>query len=64
MKLCFRSSVRPGLVDGHRRRHAAPWPAETAILFPTSEQYPDEGFVVLEEVSTLEDQLARAAGSN
>lgn len=26
MRVCFRSSVHPGLIDEYRRRHAAVWP--------------------------------------
>ncbi|WP_248764081.1 L-rhamnose mutarotase [Pseudarthrobacter sp. SSS035] len=26
MRVCFRSSVQPGLIDEYRRRHAAVWP--------------------------------------
>ena len=113
MRVCFRSSVQPGLIDEYRRRHAAVWPemlsalkdagwhnyslflgadgllvgyvecddfdavrarmaltevnarwqAEMASLFDnpdTTDQAPDEGFLVLEEVFNLDDQLAAA----
>jgi len=110
MRVCFRSSVQPGLIDGYRRRHAAVWPdmlralkdagwrnyslflgadgllvgyvecddfdavrgrmaltevnarwqAEMATLFDNTDQAPDEGFLVLEEVFNLDDQLATA----
>ncbi len=110
MRVCFRSSVQPGLIDEYRRRHAAVWPemlralkeagwhnyslflgedgllvgyvecddfdavrarmaltdvnarwqAEMATLFEDTEQPPDTGFVALEEIFNLEDQLATA----
>lgn len=110
MRVCFRSSVQPGLIDEYRRRHAAVWPemlralkdagwnnyslflgedgllvgyvecedfdavrarmaltevntrwqAEMATLFDNTDQAPDEGFQVLEEVFNLDDQLAAA----
>ena len=41
----------------------ARWQAEMATLFQDSEQPPDQGFVQLEEIFNLEDQLAAAAGS-
>ena len=113
MRVCFRSSVQPALMDEYRRRHAAVWPemlqalkdagwnnyslflaedglligylecddfdaararmaladvngrwqAEMAKLFENTDQAPDEGFQVLEEVFNLESQLA-AAGSS
>lgn len=37
------------------------WQAEMAKLFPPSDTSPDEGFVVLEEVFNLEEQLAAAS---
>jgi L-rhamnose mutarotase len=108
MRVCFRSSVQPGLIDEYKRRHAAVWPemlralqgagwrnyslflapdglligylecddfddararmavtevnerwqAEMALLFEDSNQRPDEGFQILEEVFNLDDQLA------
>jgi L-rhamnose mutarotase len=111
MRVCFRSSVQPGLIDEYRRRHGAVWPemlralkgagwnnyslflggdgllvgylecddfdavrarmaltevnarwqAEMATLFEDTEQPPDAGFVSLEEIFNLEDQLAVAA---
>jgi L-rhamnose mutarotase len=111
MRVCFRSSVQPGLIDEYRRRHAAVWPemlhalkdagwndyslflgedgllvgylecddfdavrarmaltevnarwqAEMAALFEDTEQPPDAGFVALEEIFNLEDQLATAS---
>lgn len=110
MRVCFRSSVQPGLIDEYRRRHAAVWPqllralkdagwhdyslflgedrllvgyvecddfdavrarmaltavharwqTEMATLFENTEQPPDAGFVPLEEIFNLEDQLATA----
>lgn len=39
------------------------WQAEMARLFPPSDGAPDEGFIVLEEVFNLDEQLA-AAGHN
>ncbi len=110
MRVCFRSSVQPGLIDEYRRRHAAVWPemlralkdagwrdyslflgadglligylecddfdavrarmaltgvntrwqAEMASLFDNTDQAPDEGFQVLEEVFNLDRQLAAA----
>jgi L-rhamnose mutarotase len=41
----------------------ARWQAEMATLFKDSDQPPDEGFVQLEEIFNLEDQLAAAAVS-
>lgn len=41
----------------------ARWQAEMATLFNDSGQPPDQGFVQLEEIFNLEDQLAAAAGS-
>jgi L-rhamnose mutarotase len=32
MRVCFRSSVRPELIDEYRRRHAAVWPEMLAEL--------------------------------
>jgi L-rhamnose mutarotase len=108
MRVCFRSSVQPGLIEEYKRRHAAVWPdmlralkdagwnnyslflapdglligylecddfddararmavtevnsrwqAEMALLFEDSEQRPDEGFQILEEVFNLDGQLA------
>ena len=113
MRVCFRSSVQPGLIDEYRRRHSAVWPdmlralkeagwnnyslflgndgllvgyvecadfdavrarmaltavnarwqAEMATLFENSDQPPDQGFVQLEEIFNLDDQLAAAAES-
>lgn len=40
------------------------WQAEMAKLFPPSDANPDEGFVVLEEVFNLEEQLAAASNKN
>jgi L-rhamnose mutarotase len=110
MRVCFRSSVKPGLIAEYRRRHSAVWPemlralkdagwnnyslflgedgllvgylecddfdavrarmaltevnarwqAEMSSLFNDSDQAPDEGFQVLEEVFNLDDQLAAA----
>ncbi|MCQ6273125.1 L-rhamnose mutarotase [Pseudarthrobacter sp. R1] len=110
MRVCFRSSVQPALIDEYRRRHAAVWPemlralkdagwnnyslflggdglligylecddfdaararmaladvnarwqAEMAKLFEDTDQAPDEGFQVLEEVFNLDSQLAAA----
>jgi L-rhamnose mutarotase len=110
MRVCFRSSVQPALMDEYRRRHAAVWPemlralkdagwnnyslflaedglligylecddfdavrarmaladvnarwqAEMATLFENTDQAPDEGFQVLEEVFILDSQLAAA----
>jgi L-rhamnose mutarotase len=112
MRVCFRSSVQPGLLAEYRRRHAAVWPemlaalkeagwnnyslfldddglligylecadfdearagmaltevnarwqAEMALLFQDSEQPPDQGFKVLDEVFNLEKQLAASTG--
>ena len=113
MRVCFRSSVQPALMDEYRRRHAAVWPemlqalkdsgwnnyslflaedglligylecddfdaararmaladvnarwqAEMAKLFENTDQAPDEGFQVLEEVFNLDSQLAAAESS-
>lgn len=113
MRVCFRSSVQPGLIDEYRRRHAAVWPemlralkdsgwndyslflgedgllvgylecddfnaararmaltavnarwqAEMATLFEDAEQPPDAGFVALEQIFNLEDQLATASAA-
>jgi L-rhamnose mutarotase len=41
----------------------ARWQAEMAKLFENTDQAPDEGFQVLEEVFNLDSQLA-AAGSS
>jgi L-rhamnose mutarotase len=110
MRVCFRSSVQPALMDEYRRRHAAVWPemlralkdagwnnyslfldrdglligylecddfdaararmalvdvnarwqAEMATLFQNTDQAPDEGFQVLEEVFNLDSQLTAA----
>jgi L-rhamnose mutarotase len=38
----------------------ARWQAEMATLFNNTDQAPDEGFQVLEEVFNLDDQLAAA----
>ena len=40
----------------------ARWPAEMGEVFVGLGVAPDEGFVLLEEVFNLEDQLARAEG--
>ncbi len=37
------------------------WQAEMASLFPPSDGNPDEGFIVLDEVFNLEEQLAAAS---
>lgn len=55
-------------LDAARARMAvtdvnARWQREMALLFPPSDATPDEGFMVLEEVFNLEEQLA-AAGTN
>ncbi|MET1089679.1 MAG: L-rhamnose mutarotase [Arthrobacter sp.] len=113
MRVCFRSSVQPALMDEYRRRHAAVWPemlralkdagwnnyslfldrdglligylecddfgaararmalaevnarwqAEMATLFERTDQAPDEGFRVLEEVFNLHSQLATVKSS-
>ena len=113
MRVCFRSSVQPAMIDEYRRRHAAVWPemlralkdagwnnyslflaedglligylecddfddararmaladvnarwqAEMAALFENTDQAPDEGFQVLEEVFNLDSQLAAAESS-
>ena len=113
MRVCFRSSVQPGLIDEYRRRHAAVspemlralkdagwrdyslflgedgllvgyvecddfdavrarmaltsvngrWQAEMATLFEDTGQPPDAGFVPLEEIFNLEDQLATASAA-
>ena len=113
MRVCFRSSVQPTLIDEYRRRHAAVWPemlralkdagwnnyslflgedglligylecddfnaararmaladvnarwqAEMATLFEDTDQAPDEGFQVLEEVFNLDSQLTAAESS-
>ena len=110
MRVCFRSSVQPALMDEYRRRHAAVWPemlralkdagwnnyslflaedglligylecddfdavrarmaladvnarwqAEMATLFENTDQAPEEGFQVHEEVFNLDSQLAAA----
>ncbi|MEN8583510.1 L-rhamnose mutarotase [Burkholderia sp. RS01] len=41
----------------------ARWQAEMATLFADTEQPPDAGFVALEEIFNLEDQLATASDS-
>jgi L-rhamnose mutarotase len=114
MRVCFRSSIQPALIDEYKRRHAAVWPemltalkeagwhnyslflgedgllvgylecddfdavrarmalkdvnsrwqAEMAALFENTEQAPDAGFVQLEEIFNLEDQLAAAGASH
>jgi L-rhamnose mutarotase len=111
VRVCFRSSVRPGLIPEYRERHAAVWPemlqalkeagwsnyslflgtdglligylechdfdvvrarmaltevnarwqAEMASLFEDTGQAPDTGFIPMDEIFNLEDQLARAA---
>ena len=113
MRVCFRSSVQPALIDEYRRRHAAVWPemlralkdagwnnyslflgedglligylecddfddararmalagvnarwqAEMAKLFENTDQAPDAGFLILEEVFNLDSQLAAAEAS-
>ena len=35
MRVCFRSSVQPGLIDEYRRRHAAVWPEMLEALRDT-----------------------------
>ncbi|PYI67958.1 L-rhamnose mutarotase [Arthrobacter livingstonensis] len=40
------------------------WQAEIAKLFPPSEASPDEGFMVMDEVFNLENQLAAAGHDN
>lgn len=40
------------------------WQAEMAKLFPPSDANPDEGFIVLDEVFNLEEQLAAASNNN
>lgn len=55
-------------LDAARARMAltdvnARWQVEMASLFPASDSNPDEGFIVLEEVFNLEQQLA-AAGND
>ncbi|WP_449374764.1 L-rhamnose mutarotase [Arthrobacter psychrolactophilus] len=52
-------------LDAARARMAltevnARWQKEMARLFPAAEGNPDEGFIVMEEVFSLEDQLAAA----
>jgi L-rhamnose mutarotase len=39
------------------------WQAEMAALFEDTEQAPDAGFVALEQIFNLEDQLATASGA-
>lgn len=56
-------------LDAARARMAltevnARWQAEMAKLFPASEGKPDEGFIVLEEVFNLEDQLTAVSDHN
>jgi L-rhamnose mutarotase len=113
MRVCFRSSVQPALIDEYRRRHAAVWPemlralkdagwnnyslflgedglligylecddfnaararmaladvntrwqAEMTKLFENKDQAPDEGFLILEEVFNLDNQLTAAESS-
>jgi L-rhamnose mutarotase len=113
MRVCFRSSVQPAMMDEYRRRHAAVWPemlralkeagwnnyslflgedglligylecddfdaarsrmaladvnarwqAEMAKLFANTDQAPDVGFQVLEEVFNLDSQLTAAESS-
>ncbi|MET4590812.1 L-rhamnose mutarotase [Arthrobacter sp. 754] len=110
MRACFRSSVKPEMIDEYRRRHDAVWPemlralkdagwnnyslflgedgllvgyvecddfdavrarmaltninahwqAEMAPLFDVTDQAPDNGFGVLEEVFNLDAQLVAA----
>ncbi|AIY02698.1 hypothetical protein ART_3099 [Arthrobacter sp. PAMC 25486] len=40
------------------------WQAEMAKLFTPSESNPDERFIVLDEVFSLEEQLAAASNNN
>lgn len=40
------------------------WQAEMATLFPASENAPDEGFIVMDEVFNLENQLAASGHDN
>ena len=40
------------------------WQAEMAKLFPPSDSNPDDGFIVLDEVFNLEEQLAAASYNN
>lgn len=40
------------------------WQKEMARLFPAAEGNPDEGFMVMEEVFSLEDQLAATGNLN
>ncbi|ALV47025.1 L-rhamnose mutarotase [Arthrobacter alpinus] len=52
-------------LDAARARMAltevnAKWQAEMARLFPASDSNPDEGFMVMEEVFNLDEQLAAA----
>src|SRR5215217_9749240 len=113
MRVCFRSSIQPALIEEYKRRHAAVWPemlaalkeagwhnyslflgedglligylecddfdavrarmaladvnarwqAEMATLFENTDQAPDEGFQVLDEVFNLDSQLATAESS-
>ncbi len=56
-------------LDAARARMAlteinAKWQKEMARLFPASDGNPDEGFMVMEEVFSLEDQLAAAGQLN
>ena len=50
--------ARMALADVNAR-----WQAEMATLFENTEQAPDEGFQVLEEVFNLDSQLAAAESS-
>lgn len=50
--------ARMALTDVNAR-----WQAEMAALFEDNEQAPDQGFIQLEEIFNLEDQLAAANAS-
>jgi L-rhamnose mutarotase len=70
-RYCFQLQVRPERLDEYRERHRAVWPdmlaalrdarwqAEMAPFFADLEGHPDEGFLLLDEVFHLEDQLDR-----
>jgi hypothetical protein len=50
-RYCFLLQVRPERIAEYRRRHREVWPEIEG-------RPPDEGFLLLEEVFHLEDQLA------
>lgn len=57
-RVCFTLSVDPDRLDEYRTRHAEVWPDMLAAFFSGGRA--DHQMHVLEEVFSLEDQLARA----